>query len=135
MFRNFSDKLGFNLFPKTSFGMNSFVSAYGKPRCSFWLNASQGLSTSTDLDLIDYWTDIVNGVRFAQTVPINKPRLLISDPTFGGNPVVDFNVSPKRLFSTRGINVGESQTIVNILPGRGGLRTILVLLEIMITRM
>jgi hypothetical protein len=118
MFKGFQDNTispAFLGFPSRNFQQNMFFrTVYGFPNCSMWLSASQGLSTDVDLSKISVWKDFVRGIIYSQETAASQPRLIVSDPVFNNQPVVDFNAQALSLIANTG-SLGFSannQTIV-----------------------
>ncbi len=80
--------------------------AYGFGGCHFWLDASEGLNTKTDLAAVSSWRDKIGNIEFTQSTAGNQPRYLASDANFNNYPTVDFSVSTSRwMNSIFGLNL------------------------------
>lgn len=111
MFKGFQNtgKAGqFKGIPSLDFQMNN--EAYGFSGCVFWLTASEGLNTQTNLTNISRWVSKVGGYSFEQSTAGNQPRLIVSDADFNNHPSVDFSESISRFItSIRTINLNPPQ--------------------------
>lgn len=85
----------FNSVPDLNFQMNN--EAYGFSGCTFWLDAAYGLNTQTDLAAVTLWKNKISNVSLTQNTVSLQPRLILSDPSFNNNPVIDFNTTGRGL--------------------------------------
>jgi hypothetical protein len=109
-FKNASMGNSFNGFPNLNFNQNS-VEAYGFSGCVYWLDASYGTNTVTDLAAVSSWTERVRGHKFSQATAGNQPRYIASD--INGYPSVEFQ-SAARYMSGQPVPFGQNYTIVNV---------------------
>lgn len=111
MFKAFSQNNMFNGFPNEIFGMNEYVESYGKGGCSFWLEADNRISATSNLEPVSSWTDIVQNMSFVQATASLQPRLILSDVNFGGHPTVDFTPVSRLLESPIGMPISNQKTV------------------------
>lgn len=110
MFKHFSQKRGFEGFPRSNFRMQQ--SAYNFPDCLFWLDASFGVNTQVNLDPVIHWTDRISGIRFQQDSPTRQPRYVASDANFNNFPSVQtINASRSMIAVNGSINPTKTRTL------------------------
>lgn len=115
MFKNYQDTSSadqFKGFPNLNFqGSNS---AYGFSGVSFWLDASFGLNTQTNLGAVSRWNQRVGGGVFGQGTAGNQPRLVLNDANYNNFPSVEAQDSARNMSGDRGLPYIGLQTTVAI---------------------
>lgn len=103
MFKGFANKSRqFNGFPNLNFQVNN--EAYGFSGCTFWLDASYGLNTQTDLAAVSSWQSKIGGITFTQATAGNQPRLILSSTAYNNNPVIECQDGLRFMNSNRSFN-------------------------------
>ena len=109
-FQNTQRNSAFNGFPALNFQMNNQI--YGLSGGILWLDPLYGLNTQVNLAAISTWQSRVGQFQYTQSTVATQPRLILSDPTFNNNPVIDFNSAGKGLFSAVGPNIKGSTLVL-----------------------
>jgi hypothetical protein len=86
--------------------------AYGFGNCKYWLDASLGLNTNTNLAAVDSWVEKINGINYVQATGANQPRFILSDAAFNNYPVIEFYSNARFLAAVKGYPVGPYDTLV-----------------------
>jgi hypothetical protein len=87
--------------------------AYGFGGVLFWLDASYGLNTSTNLGAVSIWNDRVSNWSFIQSTAGNQPRLITSNASFNNYPTIDFYTTARFMDSNRGgLPLSKSTTLI-----------------------
>lgn len=127
MFKGFNQR-GFSFSSIPTNTVSSLNSAYNVSGCTFWLDASYGLNTQTNLAAVTSWVDKISNTRFYQNTASYQPRYITSDSNFNNLPTVDFSVDSNRfLASDVFANVGNCIVFVarySVLQGTNELLTL-----------
>lgn len=99
MFKGFNQR-GFSFSSIPTNTVSSLNSAYNVSGCTFWLDASYGLNTQTNLAAVTSWVDKISNTRFYQNTASYQPRYIASDSNFNSLPTVDFSVDSNRLLAS-----------------------------------
>jgi len=95
-------------FPNLNFQTN--VSAYGFSGVYFWLDASFGLNTQTNLAAVSRWQPIIGRSAFVQDTAANQPRFIASDVNYNNLPSVQ-SVGNRSMIAQYGLQINQQFTI------------------------
>jgi hypothetical protein len=113
MFKGFQDTSRgpmFRGFPNLNFQSNN--AAYGFGNLAFWLNPSQGLSSTVNGAQISNWQESINRINFLQGTSANQPLLISSDINFNNHPTLDFSLGTRCLTADRTLFFNQGNTLV-----------------------
>lgn len=112
MFKGFQDSSAnsqYKGFPNLN--MQQSNSAYGFGGVTFWLDASFGLNTQTNLGAVSRWQARVGGSVFEQATAGNQPRLILTDANYNNFPSVEAQDNARFMDAANGISFQPNITI------------------------
>jgi len=81
---------------------------YGFRGCSFWLDASFGTNTTTDLAAVSSWQARIGDISFIQNTAANQPRYIASNTNMNNFPTIDFYDNARIMTSAKNVPFGAS---------------------------
>lgn len=113
MFKGFAQRQSFHGFPNNNFRGNQ-LSRYDFGGVVFLLDASIGISTNINQQLISFWTEQFTGTSYFQNTAANQPKWNESDANFNGHSSIEvLSDRSSQLNSLTPISTGQTLAFVS----------------------